>query len=241
MIPARAEALGPVRLVLTDRRGGSSLPPWDSLNLADHVGDAAAAVSANRRLVAAAANVDEVAVIDAEHGSTVHKVAVGGRAPTGDALVTTRPGLGLLALSADCVAGAIAAPDLPAAAVFHCGWRGLAAGIVPATIAALERMGADTSQLLVRLGPAICPACYEVSDGVRDQVSAAVPQAWATTASGAAAIDLVGGTVAQLRAAGCRAITPDERCTAEDSTLYSHRRDGITGRQAVLAVLGPAA
>ena len=228
MIPAGTESLGPVRLVVTDRRGGSSLPPWDSLNLADHVGDDAAAVSANRRLVAATAAVDEVAVIDAEHGRAVHHVSAGGRAPAGDALVTTR-------------AGAIASPDLPAAAVFHCGWRGLAAGIVPATIAALERLGADASQLLVRLGPAICPACYEVSDEVRDEVSSAVPLAWATTASGAAAIDLVGGTVAQLQAAGCRDIARDDRCTAEDSTLYSHRRDGVTGRQGVLAVLGFAA
>jgi YfiH family protein len=240
VIAARAETLGPVRVLLTDRRGGSSRSPWDSLNLADHVGDDASAVRANRRRVARAADVAEMVVIDAEHGRSVHRVGAAGRAPKGDALLTTRPELGLLALSADCVAGAVVAPDQPAVAVFHCGWRGLAAGIVPATVAALRELGADPSHLLARLGPAICPDCYEVSAEVRSQVAAAVPQAWATTARGAPAIDLVAGTVGQLQATGCGAIDVDDRCTAETETLFSHRRDGVTGRQGVLAVLGAA-
>ena len=86
----------------------------------------------------------------------------------------------------------------------------------------------------------ICPDCYEVSADVRGRVAAAAPQAWATTARGTPAIDLVAGAVAQLRAAGCRAIGTDDRCTAESETLFSHRRDGVTGRQGVLAVLGAA-
>lgn len=240
MIAARAETLGPVRLLITDRSGGSSRSPWDSLNLADHVGDDASAVRANRRRVARTADIEEMVVIDAEHGRSVHRVGAAGRAPKSDALLTTRPELGLLALSADCVAGAVVAPDLPAVAVFHCGWRGLAAGIVPATVAALRELGADPSELLARLGPAICPSCYQVSAEVRRQVAAAAPQAWATTSHGTPAIDLVAGTVAQLQAAGCRAIDADDRCTAETDTLFSHRRDGVTGRQGVLAVLGAA-
>jgi YfiH family protein len=237
---ARTEALGPVRLLVTDRRGGASAPPWDSLNLADHVGDEPSAVASNRRRVAGAAAVDDIVVIDAEHGRAVHRVDAAARAPKGDALLTTRRGLGLLALSADCVAGAVAAPDVPAVAVFHCGWRGLLAGIVPATMGALRDLGAAPAQLLVRLGPAICPACYEVSADVRDQVAAVVPDAGAATAGGAPAIDLVGGVIAELRAAGCREITADHRCTAESEALFSYRRDGVTGRQGVLAVLGAA-
>jgi YfiH family protein len=232
-----AEALGPVRLIVTDRRGGVSRPPWNSLNLADHVGDDPAAVAENRRRTATSLAVSQVSVIDADHGSTVHRVQAAGRAPKGDALVTTRPGLGLLALSADCVAGAIAAPDLPAAGVLHCGWRGLAAGVVPATVAAMVRLGADPARLLVRLGPAICPDCYEVSSEVRDRVAAVVPRSRSATASGAPAIDLVGGAVTQLHDAGVRTVGVDGRCTAEDPALYSHRRDGLTGRQAILAVL----
>lgn len=236
-----ADALGPVRLLVTNRRGGVSRPPWHSLNLADHVGDDPAAVAQNRHRVASRLEVSSVAVIDAEHGSAVHLVDAAGTAPKGDALVTTQPGLGLLALSADCVAGAIAAPDIPAAAVFHCGWRGLAAGVVPATVAAMVGLGADPARLLVRLGPAICPGCYEVSREVRDRVAAVVPQCGAATVSGAPAIDLVGGAVAQLRAVGVRGVAVDGRCTAEDPALYSHRRDGVTGRQGILAVLEDAA
>lgn len=238
MTLAPVARLGPARLLVTDRHGGSSRGPWSSLNLADHVGDDPAAVQANRNLAAAEAGADRVAVIRAEHGSTVHRLSTDQDVPVGDALVTTEPGLALMALSADCVAGAIVAPDVRAAAVFHCGWRGLPAGVVPATVAALRELGAAADQLLVRLGPAICANCYEVSAEVRDEVAEVVPASRATSRRGRPAIDLAAGVCAQLRDAGCRTISTDPRCTAEHEDLFSYRAEGVTGRQGVLVVLG---
>ncbi len=232
-----ADRLGPARLVVTDRRNGVSRPPWDSLNLADHVGDDQACVAENRRRVYAHLGVAEVAVIDANHGRGVHVVDSGGTPGKGDALITSRPGLGLLALGADCVAGVVVAPDIVAVAAVHCGWRGLAAGIVPAVIGRLAALGADPGRLLVHLGPAICPACYEVSVDVRDEVAAAAPAAAARTADGAPAVDLIAGVRWQLAECGVSRTTADGRCTAQSPDLFSHRRDGRTGRQGVLAVL----
>ena len=231
------QRLGPARVVVTDRRDGVSRAPWDSLNLADHVGDEPGHVAENRRRVAQALGVGDPAVIRAEHGGRVHRVDRPGTAEPGDGLITTRPGLGLLALSADCVTGAIAAPDASALAVFHCGWRGVLSGIAGACVAGLADLGAAPERMMVRLGPAICPACYAVSAEVRAAVAAAAPTAAATTASGEPAVDVVAAVVWQLREAGVGEIAVDSRCTAESAELYSYRRDGVTGRQAVLAVL----
>jgi len=232
-----AEGLGPARLVVSDRRGGVSRSPWEELNLADHVGDDPAAVATNRGLLAQRVAASAVAVVAAEHGNRCHRVSVPGTAPAGDALVTTQPGLALLALSADCVAGAVAAPDAGALAVFHAGWRGLVGGVVETTITALVGLGARPGAMSVRLGPAICPGCYEVAAQVREAAAAASAPAAATTRNGAPAIDLIAGVRHQLRRAGVLDVRADLRCTAEDRDLFSYRRDGTTGRQGVLAVL----
>ncbi len=230
--------MGPVRLVVSDRLGGVSRMEYQSLNLADHVGDDPADVAENRDLLARRLGIRPMAIVHAEHGARVRIVDVPGTAGPGDVLVTTTRGLGLLALSADCVAGAIAAPDVPALAVFHSGWRGVVADTAGAAVAALVDLGARPETMSFRLGPSICGLCYEVSDEVADQVARAAPPARSRTRAGTPAADIGAGVRWQLQRAG---VPPDRggerRCTLEDPNLFSHRRDGVTGRQGVLAAL----
>ena len=84
------------------------------------------------------------------------------------------------------------------------------------------------------LGPAICGRCYEVPAAMRDEVEAALPGSAAVTHRGTPGLDLRAGLARQLRGAGVAGVAVDPRCTAEDPDLFSHRRDGTTGRQAGL-------
>lgn len=231
------EELGPARLVVTGRAGGLSAPPWDTLNLADHVGDDPRAVAGNRGRVAAAIGGPELAVVRAEHGNRVRYVTEPGTAEAGDVLVTDRTGLGLLVLAADCVPLVVVAPDVRALAVVHAGWRGVAADAVGEAVEFLRGMGAQVPRLLVRIGPSICPRCYEVSKQVQREVAAAAPPAVAETSHGTPAVDLCAGVRWQLQRRGVDRIVVDGRCTFQTPGLYSHRRDGVTGRHGIAAVL----
>jgi copper oxidase (laccase) domain-containing protein len=104
------------------------------------------------------------------------------------------------------------------------------AGVVPATLTALRRRGADLGTAEAHLGPSICSACYVVDADRAAQIAASCPEAVAGDR-----VDLRAGVVAQLAAQGIPA-TADARCTAEDPDLYSYRRDGVTGRQALAIV-----
>lgn len=233
----QAGGVGPARWVFTDRRGGASAAPYDSLNLADHVGDNPDAVASNRAAAAALLGVAQWAVVTAEHGSRTRRVSGPGKADGGDVLVTTERGLGLLVLAADCVPAVLVAPDVPAVAVVHSGWRGVVADAAGAGVAALVELGADPAGIVARLGPSVDAECYEVSAAVRDEVSAAAPPARAVTATGTPALDVRAGVVHQLRRRGVADIALDPRCTVCDPDLFSHRRDGVTGRQGGLVVL----
>lgn len=226
---------------LTDRQGGMSRAPFATLNLGDHVGDDPAAVAANRRQLAASLGRDHAAgpaavrYMRQTHSDTVAVVREDGPPPEADALVTDRPGLALAVLVADCVPVLFTAPGV--AAVAHAGRRGTQAGVVPATLAAMERLGARPADMRVTLGPAVCGGCYEVPAAMRAEVAAAVPAAWATSRGGTPSLDLRAGLAAQLAAAGVDQVVIDARCTAEDGELFSYRRDGDTGRFAGLAWL----
>ncbi len=227
-----------VRWAATGRSGGVSAAPYDSLNLGEHVGDAPDAVAGNRARAAAlvGANPASLSVLGAAHGGRVAVAAVPGPLPGCDGAVTTVPGLALLALAADCVPVALADPDAGVVGVAHCGWRGLIAGIVPATVAAMRDLGAE--QIEAVLGPSICAACYGVpEERLRQLADEAEPEVAAAAAvtAGSAAIDVAAGVRAALDTAGVRHRTL-AGCTAEDPTLFSYRRDGVTGRQGMIVV-----
>ena len=143
--------------VFTDRLGGVSQGEYASLNLAAHVGDASADVAANRQHVAEALGTPSVklAVIDAEHGNNVHEVTEEVITPAGkcDGLVTKSAGIALVALAADCTPIVLADIKHAVVGVVHCGWRGIVAGIVPATIDKMLGLGATVSSISAVVGP----------------------------------------------------------------------------------------
>jgi YfiH family protein len=230
------------RFVLTDRHGGVSRPPYDALDLGDHVGDDPAAVSENRRLLALELGLDPAALVFMQqvHGTGVAVVDAapepGAAPPVADALVTTQPGLGLVVLVADCVPVLLAARRSEVVAVAHAGRRGVAAGVVGATVSAMCELGARPDRVVAVVGPAVCGACYEVPATMADEVAAVVPSARTTTRAGTPGLDLRAGVVAQLLAAGVETVEADAWCTVESRDLYSHRRDGVTGRFAGVVV-----
>ncbi len=231
-----------VRVVVTDRRGGVSQRPFASLNLATHVGDDPAAVAHNRRVLAERAGVPDnrLVVLAAVSGGPVAVVHAGTpEEVTGvEALVTTESELALAVIAADCVPVLLADEGGGVVAAAHAGRRGVVARITTQTLEAMQAQGAQLERVRAWIGPAICGGCYEVGADVAAQVLTVAPDAAATTSWGTPALDLPAAVLAELSSAGVTDVTRDERCTAENPTLFSYRRDGRTGRQASLIVRG---
>lgn len=232
---------GAVTLGFTDRRGGRSRPPYEGLNLGAHVGDDPDDVATNRALAARAVGVapDRVVVAAQVHGCDVAQVdgPWDGAPAEADALVTTASHLALAVLVADCVPVLLAAPDDGVVAVAHAGRPGLAAGVVPAVVAAMRDLGA--TDLLARLGPSVCPRCYEVPLAMREQVAQVAPASRSVTWDGRPSVDVAAGVLTQLADLGVAA-RQLPGCTVERPDLYSYRREGTTGRFAGLVWRGAA-
>lgn len=228
------------RCFLSDRFGGVSRPPYAELNLGDHVGDRAEDVEKNRSLLAQRLGLhrSQFVFMQQVHGAEVTVVDhIWTETSATDALVTSRRGLVLVVLSADCVPVVLASTEPALVAVAHSGRRGVVAGVVPATVRALVELGGDPERFSAVIGPAICGPCYEVSERLQGEVTDVVPAAHANTPTGGAALDVRAGVVAQLKAEGVTSIDVDPRCTRESEELYSYRRDGRTGRFAAAAWL----
>ena len=234
-IPAAPTAVRP-RRVVTDRRGGRSRSPYESFNLGDHVGDDPADVAANRRRVARELVVpeDRLVWMQQVHGTGVAVVdgPVDGPLPDTDAVVTRTPGLVLCVLVADCVPVLLADPVGGVVAAVHAGRQGVRRSVVSATLAAMARLGSRPADVTALLGPAVCGACYEVPPAMQAEVARLAPAAAVRTRRGTPGLDLQAGLAELLRGAGLGQVVHDPRCTAEDRFLFSHRRDGVTGRQA---------
>lgn len=222
----------------TGRSGGVSTGQYAGLNLATHVGDVQVHVERNRQLAAALLGVADLCVIDAQHGARIAVATGAGTATGADGVVSTIPGLGLLALAADCVPIVLADPDARVIAAVHCGWRGLAAGVVPAAIAVMRELGALRIRAVT--GPCICLDCYPVGEDcieeLRAQLDGMVLEASVRRRGVQWHVDVRAGVHAQLEqhGVGARAI---RRCTATDTALFSHRADGTTGRQGMIVAL----
>ncbi|WP_189211575.1 peptidoglycan editing factor PgeF [Actinokineospora fastidiosa] len=227
-----------IRRVVTTREGGASKAPYDSFNLGDHVGDEPGAVAANRARLAAELGLPEERVVWMEqvHGRTVAVVdgPQGEPVEATDALVTAEPRLALVALVADCVPVLLADPEAGVVAAVHAGRVGARVGVIPATLSAMASAGADVQRVEALLGPSICGECYEVPAAMRDDMEARLPGSACKTRSGTPGVDLRAGLWRQLADAGVARIGVDPRCTREDRTLFSHRRDGTTGRLAAI-------
>jgi polyphenol oxidase len=240
---------GPVELAFTDRHGGVSGAPFDSLNLGWSGGDDPAAMAENHRLLMAdfapGDGVERLAELGQVHGRDVLRVGPDGPRHDvhghlhgiGDGLVTAEPGVTLGVRAADCVPVLLADADAGVIGACHCGRPGLVAGIVPATVAAMGELGADS--LTAWLGPHVCGACYEVPPEMQEDVSAVEPASRATTSWGTPSLDVGAGVRAQLEREGVEVVDVS-RCTRESPDLYSYRREGRrSGRQAGLVRLRP--
>lgn len=229
------EAPPSIGAVATTRRGGCSREIYASLNLGSHVGDEEAAVAVNRVLLR------EAAALPAEplwmrqvHGATVVAAEAGGGEPAADAAVACSPGRVLAVLTADCLAVLLAAADGSAVGIAHAGWRGLAAGVVEAALAA---MPTPARGVVAWLGPAIELEHYEVGAEVFDAF-AGTPghkRAFERCDNGGWRCNLVALARARLKAAGVSRVGGGTLGTyADHERFYSYRRDGLTGRTASL-------
>ena len=223
-------------VTFTTRDGGVSDGAYAELNLGRHVGDAEASVAENRRRLAEQLGIERVVFMRQVHGRAVAVVDDGTRDDVGDvdALVSVSPGVALGVLVADCVP--ILVVGARGAAAVHAGRRGVHADVVGAAIEQLRAL--DAGRLRAYIGPAICGRCYEVPAAMQTDVVADVPETHSTTRRDTPALDLKAGVAAQLRRAGVAHITVDPACTAGDPRYFSHRRDGVTGRFAGVAVVG---
>ncbi|MFM8303881.1 MAG: polyphenol oxidase family protein [Actinomycetota bacterium] len=228
-------------MVFTDRRGGVSGAPYDTLNLGDHVGDLPGAVAENRHRVARDLGLvppDHWAWLRQVHGAGVHHVGAtpAPAAPPveADAAVTTLGGVPLVVLTADCAPVAIA--DDVAVGVVHAGWRGLQAGVVAAAVGALRRIGAGAVRAVV--GPCIRAADYEFGRVDLDRLVARFgPTVEGRTSGGHPALEVAAGVRVALAEVGVTDVTDLGAGTAGDpTTWFSHRRDGRTGRQGLVVV-----
>ena len=231
---------GPRRAVWfsTGRHGGLSSGPWASLNLGPHVGDDPKDVAGNRERIRTHVAADAVVWAELEHGATVYRAVDSTPPPPADALVTTEAGIALAVTAADCATVALAGHGV--IAVAHCGWRGLAAGVIPRTVEAMAHLGAGLIEAVI--GPTICGRCYPVSIERRDELAAAVPRHVADVACSPPGepgwIDVAAGVVAQLESdSRVTGIVNHATCTVEDESVFSFRRDSQTGRHAMVIVM----
>ncbi|WP_291014542.1 peptidoglycan editing factor PgeF [Hydrogenophaga sp.] len=247
-----------VHALFTSRAGGSSLPPFDSLNLGDHVGDEPAAVAANRAALADALQARPV-FLHQVHGTEV--AAIDAHTPdatVADGCLTEARGVACTVMVADCLPVLFALKDRPVVAAAHAGWRGLLGeagrGVLEASFDALvqaaqradalatrDTVAADT---LVWLGPCIGPTAFEVGPEVREAFVATDPGAVACFVDqpgGKYLADLPALARRRLRALGISTVYgndgSDPWCTVSQSaTFFSHRRDagrlGSSGRMA---------
>ncbi|MDR1462769.1 MAG: peptidoglycan editing factor PgeF [Azoarcus sp.] len=230
-------------LVTTRRPGGNSKAPYDSFNLGVHVGDDPAAVAANRALLRRHLPA-EPCWLEQVHGIEVAMASSGVQTTPlrADAAVTRTPGAVCAVMTADCLPVLFCDEAGSIAAAAHAGWRGLAAGILEATLAA---MAAPPARIMAWLGPAIGPAAFEVGNEVREAFLRLDPGAHAAFAAresrGKWLADLYALARRRLTQAGVSRIYGGGRCTfTETAHFYSYRRDGVTGRFASLIWLKDA-
>jgi polyphenol oxidase len=224
-----------VRALQTTRLGGVSAAPWQSLNLGDHVGDDPARVAANRSLLSAQLpalpcwlkQVHGTSVFDADTGTA--------GVPEADAAVARTAGRVCVVMTADCLPVLLCDRAGSVVAAAHAGWRGLRAGVLEASVAAMKVAPAS---LTAWLGPAIGPQSFEVGAEVREAFVAddpAASQAFVAGTDGRYLADLYLLARQRLLRVGVTEIHGGGSCTLRDPERYfSYRRDGVTGRMATL-------
>lgn len=228
-----------VRALHTQRYGaGVSRAPFDHFNLGARCGDDAAAVAENRELLLHGARLPQAPRwLNQVHGTAVCRFDATQRLdePEADAAVTAVPRCVLAVLTADCLPLLLCAQDGSEVAAVHAGWRGLCAGVIEESVAAMR---AAPARILAWLGPAAGPQAYEVGDEVRSAFitrDAQAERGFRSTRPGHWACDLYALARQRLAAIGVVQAVGGDSCTISDpARFFSHRRDARTGRMASL-------
>ncbi len=227
-----------VEIRVTTRLGGVSRPPYDTLNLGDHVGDRADHVRENRDRVGGVIPGDAMNWLKQVHGTRVVE-ATDGPAPEADGQWTRTCHRPLALLTADCLPVVLATEDARCVGIAHAGWRGLAAGVLESLLSAMPVRGVP---VVAWLGPTISAAAYEVGPEVKATFENVLGEASSDCftrslqADGHWMADLALLARLRLRRAGISVILGGDRCTyGEPEHFFSHRREGpATGRMATI-------
>ena len=209
-----------INYFISDRFGGVSAPPYESLNIAYHVGDDPKAVARNRTLLAQKAGITKIQFASQVHGNEVRYIeSLIEPAPECDGFVTDKPGIGLAIMSADCFGVLLFDPKGIIAAV-HAGRAGATLGIVTEAITAMRTLGAQNISAII--SPGIHQCCYEISPQLAKSYNPKYLQG--------RHLDIKALLYDQLRAENVESITDFAICTACNRRYYSYRREGRTGR-----------
>lgn len=221
-----------VQSLMTTRVGGVSAAPWASFNLGDHVGDNPAHVAANRARLRQSLP-SEPGWLKQVHSANV--VETGAGVPEADAAFTRQAGTVCAVLTADCLPVLFCDRAGSVVAAAHAGWRGLADGVLEASVAAMR---VAPGEVLAWMGAAIGPQAFEIGDEVRQAFVARHPEAavaFVPHGVGKWLADIYQLARIRLESAGVQAVYGGGRCTfSETDSFFSYRRDGVTGRMASL-------
>lgn len=219
-----------VRTLQSTRRGGVSAAPYDSLNLGSHVGDAPLTVARNRMLLNTLLPSEPV-WLEQVHGTAVANADMAGCRVQADACIARQRGSVCVVMTADCLPVLLCDELGSVVGAAHAGWKGLAAGVIEATV---REMAVEPGTLMAWLGPAIGPDAFEVGDEVRAAFVAGDPQAevaFSPSQSGKWFADIYALARLRLNALGVSRIYGGDRCTyREREQFFSYRRDGVSGR-----------
>ena len=227
-VPAR------IRVVSTTRLSGVSRGIYASNNLGYSVGDEVASVERNWRVLQHSLDYDFLAKVKQVHGRTVVSAAEAMKGECqADAIWSDSPGVACAIVTADCLPVVFVNQAADRVAVAHCGWRGLADGIISETLKCFD----DPSQVYVWVGPGISQTNYQVGSLVYDSFSS-YSQCFKSVGDDQWQCNLAAIAKKQLSDLGVSSIYFADRCTYQEEDLfYSYRRDGKTGRIATLAWL----
>jgi len=229
------EAPAGIRACCTTRVGGLSISPFDSFNLALHVGDDEKRVMQNRRHLRQALDLPAAPSWMRQTHGTDTIILEQDISRNADAAITREAGKVAVVMTADCLPILLCDQAGTEVAVVHAGWRGLQAGVIQS---ALAKMISSNDQLIAWIGPGISQACFEVGEEVRsafidsflaaqDYFQAHRPGHWLC--------DLGGLAEEVLKQQGVNRVHRDPHCSFRDAELfYSYRRNAITGRMATL-------
>ena len=230
------DRLSPIRHGFFTRKGGASSGVFSGLNCGRGSSDQSEIVSINRARVAKAMGVtpENLITVHQVHSADVQVIdSPGSGQARADAMVTATPGLALSVLTADCQPVLFADRQAGVIGAAHAGWRGALDGVLEETVTAMERLGADASQIRAVIGPAISQQAYEVGQDFLERFLDADPQNqrfFINGAQGKYHFDLPAYGLARLRQAGIAEAVWTRHCTYGDpDRFYSFRRTTHAG------------